>query len=59
MPSVGFPWLAHLYTSGRLPLDRLVGRTITLDAVDEALEDLGRAVGLRTVLTQTEEERPE
>lgn len=56
---MGFPRLARLYTSGRLPLDRLVGRTITLDAVDEALEDLGRAVGLRTVLTQTEEERPE
>jgi S-(hydroxymethyl)glutathione dehydrogenase / alcohol dehydrogenase len=52
VPSIDFPRLAHLYTSGRLPLDRLVGRTIALDGVDEALEDLRRAVGLRTVITQ-------
>jgi len=53
VPSVDFPRLARLYASGRLPLDRLVGRTIALDDVDEALEDLRRAVGLRTVITQT------
>ncbi len=50
MPSVDFPKLARLYASGRLPLDRLVGRTITLDAVDGALDDLRRAAGLRTVI---------
>jgi S-(hydroxymethyl)glutathione dehydrogenase/alcohol dehydrogenase len=53
VPSVDFPRLARLYTSGRLPLDRLVGQSIALDAVDGALEDLRRAVGLRTVITQT------
>ena len=53
VPSIDFPRLARLYASGRLPLDRLVGRTIALDGVDEALEDLRRAVGLRTVITQT------
>jgi S-(hydroxymethyl)glutathione dehydrogenase/alcohol dehydrogenase len=53
VPSVDFPRLARLYASGRLALDSLVGQTITLDAVDEALEDLRRAVGLRTVITQT------
>ena len=53
VPSVDFPRLAHLYASGRLPLDRLVGRTVALDAVNEALEGLRRAVGLRTVITQT------
>jgi S-(hydroxymethyl)glutathione dehydrogenase/alcohol dehydrogenase len=52
VPSIDFPRLASLYASGRLPLDRLVGRTIALDSVDEALEDLRRAVGLRTVITQ-------
>ena len=52
VPSVDFPRLARLYASGRLPLDRLVGRTIALDGVDEALEDLRRAVGLRTVIIQ-------
>ncbi len=51
VPSVDFPKLARLYASGRLPLDRLVGRTTTLDAVDGALEDLRRATGLRTVIT--------
>jgi S-(hydroxymethyl)glutathione dehydrogenase / alcohol dehydrogenase len=53
VPSVDFPRLAHLYISGRLPLDRLVGGVIGLDAVDGALEDLRRAVGLRTVIART------
>ena len=52
VPSVDFPRLARLYASGQLPLDRLVGRTVALDAVNEALEELRRAVGLRTVITQ-------
>jgi len=50
VPSVDFPRLARLYASGRLPLDRLVGRTTTLDDVDGALEDLRRAAGLRTII---------
>ncbi len=50
VPSVDFPRLARLYLSGRLPLDRLVGRTTTLDGVAGALDDLRRAAGLRTVI---------
>lgn len=50
VPSVDFPRLASLYASGRLRLDRLVGRTIGIDAVDEAFEDLRRAAGLRTII---------
>ena len=50
VPSVDFPKLARLYASGRLPLDRLVGRTTTLDDIDGALDDLRRAVGLRTII---------
>ncbi|WP_228282602.1 alcohol dehydrogenase catalytic domain-containing protein [Rubrobacter tropicus] len=50
VPSVDFPKLARLYASGRLPLDRLVGRTATLDEVDGALDDLRRTVGLRTII---------
>jgi S-(hydroxymethyl)glutathione dehydrogenase/alcohol dehydrogenase len=46
VPSVDFPLLAGLYASGRL----LVGRTIGIDAVDEAFEDLRRAAGLRTII---------
>jgi len=54
VPSVDFPRIARLYLSGRLPLDRLVGRTTTLDGVDGALDDLRRAAGLRTVIEQEE-----
>jgi S-(hydroxymethyl)glutathione dehydrogenase / alcohol dehydrogenase len=52
VPSVDFPKIARLYQSGLLPLDRLVGQTTTLDSVDSALNDLRRAVGLRTVIEQ-------
>lgn len=54
VPSVDFPRLARLYLSGRLPLDRLVGQTTTLDGVDGALDGLRRAAGLRTVIEQEE-----
>lgn len=47
-----FPKLARLYLSGRLLLDRLVGRTTTLGGVAGALDDLRRAAGLRTVIGQ-------
>jgi S-(hydroxymethyl)glutathione dehydrogenase / alcohol dehydrogenase len=50
VPQVDFPKISRLYLSGRLPLDRLVGRTTTLDAVDGALDDLRRAAGLRTIV---------
>ena len=50
VPSVDFPKIARLYRSGLLPLDRLIGQTTTLDAIDGALDDLRHAVGLRTVL---------
>ena len=50
VPAVDFPKLAKLYLSGRLPLDRLVGRRADLDGADQALADLRAAVGLRTVL---------
>ena len=50
VPSVDFPRLARLYASGRLPLDRLVGRTTTLDALDAALDGLRHAAGGRAVI---------
>jgi len=50
VPAVDFPRLARLYTAGRLPLDRLVGRRAGLDGADGALADLRAAVGLRTIL---------
>ena len=40
------PRILRLHASGRLPLDRLLGRTYPLDAVNEAYEDLATgAVG--------------
>jgi S-(hydroxymethyl)glutathione dehydrogenase/alcohol dehydrogenase len=50
VPRVDFPKMARLHLSGRLPLDRLVGRTTTLGDVDGALEDLRRLAGLRTII---------
>lgn len=50
VPSVDFPKMARLYASGRLPLDRLIGRTISLDELDGALYDLKHASGLRSVV---------
>jgi S-(hydroxymethyl)glutathione dehydrogenase/alcohol dehydrogenase len=50
VPSVDFPRLARLYLSGRLALDRLVGRRTGLDQADAALIDLRDAAGLRTIL---------
>ena len=48
--AVDFPRIASLYLAGRLPLDRLVGRTRPLREANEALVDLESAIGLRTVL---------
>jgi len=50
VPAVDFPRMAALYLAGRLPLDRLIGRTRPLHEVNEALADLESAIGLRTVL---------
>jgi S-(hydroxymethyl)glutathione dehydrogenase/alcohol dehydrogenase len=50
VPSVDFPRLARLYLSGRLALDRLVGRRAGLCDADAALDDLRGAAGLRTIL---------
>jgi S-(hydroxymethyl)glutathione dehydrogenase/alcohol dehydrogenase len=50
VPAIDFPRLARLHLMGALPLDRLVGRRLPLDAADEALRDLRDAVGLRAIL---------
>lgn len=50
VPSRDFIRLAELQTVGKLPLDRLVGQRRPLSQLAEALDDLGNAVGLRTVI---------
>jgi len=47
---VDFPRLARAHLAGTLPLGDLVGRTVGLDEVGSALDDLRAARGLRTVV---------
>ncbi|PRY14623.1 zinc-binding dehydrogenase [Kineococcus rhizosphaerae] len=48
---VDFPRLARAHLAGNLPLGDLVGRTVPLDDLGSALDDLRAARGLRTVVT--------
>lgn len=53
-PPVDVPRLLALYQSGRLPLDRLIGRTYPLESVNEAYEALATgAVGRSILLPDT------
>lgn len=47
---VDIPRLAGLYLAGRLPLDGLVGSVRPLSEAGEALDELRRGVGLRSIL---------
>jgi S-(hydroxymethyl)glutathione dehydrogenase/alcohol dehydrogenase len=48
--SLDFPRLAELHLAGRLPIDRLVDRLISLDDVESAFERMRRGEGLRSVI---------
>ena len=48
--AVDFPRYAELHLAGRLPIDRLVERTISIDEVEEAFEVMRRGAGLRRVI---------
>ena len=50
LPSRDFPMLISLYLQGRLPLDRFVSETITLDDVEEAFHKMERGEVLRSVV---------
>jgi Zn-dependent alcohol dehydrogenase len=50
IPDQDFPALARLHLEGRLPVDRLIDRRISLEDVNDALEALRRAEGLRRVI---------
>jgi S-(hydroxymethyl)mycothiol dehydrogenase len=51
IPQTDFPFLAQAALDGRLDLGRFVTRTISLDDVPEALEELHAPRGIRTVVT--------
>ncbi|MHB8468399.1 MAG: alcohol dehydrogenase catalytic domain-containing protein [Gaiellaceae bacterium] len=50
IPQEDFPFLARAALAGRLDLDRFVTRTIGLDEVPAALDDLHAPKGIRTVV---------
>jgi S-(hydroxymethyl)glutathione dehydrogenase/alcohol dehydrogenase len=49
IPQEDFPFLARAALDGRLDLARFVTRTVSLDEVPQALEDLHAPTGIRTV----------
>jgi S-(hydroxymethyl)glutathione dehydrogenase/alcohol dehydrogenase len=48
--SVDFPRLAELHLAGRLPIDRLIDRRISLDELEPAFERMRRGEGVRSVI---------
>ena len=50
VPDRDFPLLLDLWRSGRLPLERLISRRISLDDVNGAFDDLRNGAGIRTVI---------
>jgi Zn-dependent alcohol dehydrogenase len=49
-PSVDFPRYAQLHLDGRLPIDRLVDRRLSLDELEDAFEGLRRGAFTRQVV---------
>jgi S-(hydroxymethyl)glutathione dehydrogenase / alcohol dehydrogenase len=49
--AIDFPRYAELHLAGRLPIDRLVDRRITLDGIEDAFVRMRRGEGLRSVVT--------
>jgi S-(hydroxymethyl)mycothiol dehydrogenase len=50
LPSRDFPMLVDLHLQGRLPLEKFVSETITLDQVEQAFAKMGRGEVLRSVV---------
>jgi S-(hydroxymethyl)mycothiol dehydrogenase len=50
LPDRDFPMLVDLHLQGRLPLDKFVSETTTLDQVEQAFAKMGRGEVLRSVV---------
>ena len=50
LPSRDFPMLIDQYLQGRLPLDKFVSETITIDDIESAFEKLHKGDVLRSVV---------
>ncbi|MFC6722917.1 zinc-binding dehydrogenase [Halobium palmae] len=51
-PSTDIPRFAKLAESGRLPLEKIVSETYSLDQLDQAFEAIDEGTGIRSVVTQ-------
>ena len=50
LPQRDFPWLVEQYLEGRLMLDELITRRISLDEINDGFADLAQGIGTRTVI---------
>ena len=50
LPRRDFPWLVEQYLEGRLLLDELITRRISLDEINDGFADLAAGIGTRTVV---------
>ena len=50
VPQRDFPWLVEQYLEGRLMLDELITRRITLDEINDGFADFAQGIGTRTVI---------
>ena len=50
LPERDFPMLTGLYLQGRLPLEKFVSETITLDGIEESFAKMQRGDVLRSVV---------
>jgi S-(hydroxymethyl)glutathione dehydrogenase/alcohol dehydrogenase len=50
-PRRDFPWLAQLYLDGRLKLDELITRRISLGEINDGFAAMTRGEAVRTVIT--------
>ena len=49
-PMRDFPWLVEQYLAGKLKLDELITRRISLDEINDGFDMLARGEGIRTVV---------
>ena len=50
IPKRDFPWIVENYLAGKVMLDELITRRITLDEINDGFRDLADGVGTRTVI---------
>ncbi len=49
-PQRDFPWLARLYLEGKLKLDEMIDRRLTLDEINDGFEAVKNSTVVRAVI---------